>query len=64
MESKLDHNTNNKKPYINTIDNLHTFLLIAISLESHLGIEITDEEWSKVCDIDDIIDLINSKEIK
>jgi acyl carrier protein len=53
----------NKKPYINTIDNLHTFVLIALSLESYLGITITDDEWSEICDIDDIINLINSKEI-
>ena len=53
----------NKKPYINTIDNLHTFVLIALSLESYLGITITDDEWGKICDIDDMINLINSKEI-
>jgi hypothetical protein len=50
-----------KKPYTNTIDNLHTFILIAIAIESHLGITITDEEWGNVCDIDDMINLVNLK---
>jgi len=52
-----------KKPYTNTIDNLYTFMLIAMAIESYFGIEITDEEWGDVCCIDDMINLINSKEI-
>jgi acyl carrier protein len=53
----------NKKPYTNTIDNLYTFMLIAMAIESYFGIEITDEEWGDVENIDDMINLINSKEI-
>jgi acyl carrier protein len=50
-----------KPPYTNTLGNIHTFALIAISLEAHLNITITDEEWGDVSDIDDIIELINEK---
>jgi acyl carrier protein len=50
-----------KPPYTNTIDNISTFALIAISLEAHLNITITDEEWGDISDIDDIIELINEK---
>ena len=50
-----------KPPYTNTIDNLFTFFLIAVSLEAHLNITITDDEWSEISDIDDIIELVNEK---
>ena len=50
-----------KPPYTNTISNLYTFFLIAISLEAHLNITITDDEWGEISDIDDIIELVNKK---
>ena len=53
----------NKLPFTASLDDIFTFLSIAISLENHFGINITDEEWSEISDIQDIIDLINSKKI-
>ena len=50
-----------KPPYTNTIGNIHTFALIAMSLEAHLNITITDDEWGEISDIDDIIELVNEK---
>jgi len=50
-----------KPPYTNTIGNICTFALIAMSLEAHLNITITDDEWSEISDIDDIIELVNEK---
>lgn len=50
-----------KPPYTNTTDNIYTFMLILFSIESYLNITITDDEWGEVSDIDDIIELINTK---
>ena len=50
-----------KPPYTNTTDNIYTFLLIVMSLEAHLNITITDDEWGEISDIDDIIELVNEK---
>ena len=55
------HMKGSKPPYTNTRDNLYTFLLIAMSLEAHLNINITDDEWGEISDIDDIIELVNRK---
>ena len=50
-----------KPPYTNTMDNIYTFMLIAMSLEAHLNINITDDEWGEISDIDDIVELVNRK---
>jgi acyl carrier protein len=53
----------NKLPFTASLDDVFTFLQIGVSLENYFGINITDEEWSEISDIQDIIDLINSKKI-
>jgi acyl carrier protein len=47
-----------KPPYTNTMDNIYTFMLIAMSLEAHLNINITDDEWGEISDIDDIVEQV------
>jgi len=61
MNETQHHSKDSKPPYTNTMDNLYTFLLIAMSLEAHLNITITDDEWGEISDIDDIIELVNEK---
>ena len=51
----------NKLPFTASLDDVFTFLQIGFSLENYFRINITDEEWSEISDIQDIIDLINSK---
>lgn len=55
------HSRGSKPPYTNTTGNLCTFALIAMSLEAYLNINITDDEWGEISDIDDIIELVNRK---
>jgi acyl carrier protein len=50
-----------KKFYETTWDNLFVFMSIAMAIEEYHKITITDEEWISISDIDDIIELINSK---
>ena len=61
MNETQHHSKGSKPPYTNTRDNLYTFLLIVMSLEAHLNINITDDEWGEISDIDDIIELVNRK---